>query len=131
MPDVSWGDMYNYLVNSPSEYTHDNLKAYRSLEAFNFFVYNHVRDIYYNEIAKKSLLCSITSKVQKYLFKYFYQKFILVFRRGVLLLKFFVCKETFHENNIFRSSSENVWNYIFYVKTKTVLVHINSSPYIF
>ena len=27
MPDVSWGDMYNYLVNSPIEYTHDNLKA--------------------------------------------------------------------------------------------------------
>ena len=27
MPDVSWGDMYNYLVNSPSKYTHDNLKA--------------------------------------------------------------------------------------------------------
>ena len=27
MSDVSWGDMYNYLVNSPSEYTHDNLKA--------------------------------------------------------------------------------------------------------
>ena len=45
MPDVSWGDMYNYLVNSPSEYTQDNLKAYKSLEAFNFFVYNHVQDI--------------------------------------------------------------------------------------
>ena len=27
MPDVSWGEMYNYLINSPSEYTHDNLKA--------------------------------------------------------------------------------------------------------
>ena len=27
MPDVSQGDMYNYLVNSPIEYTHDNLKA--------------------------------------------------------------------------------------------------------
>ena len=27
MPDVSWGDMYNYLVNSPSKYTHDKLKA--------------------------------------------------------------------------------------------------------
>ena len=27
MPDVSWGDMYNYLINSPSEYTHNNLKA--------------------------------------------------------------------------------------------------------
>ena len=27
MSDVSWGDMYNYLINSPSEYTHSNLKA--------------------------------------------------------------------------------------------------------
>ena len=27
MSDVSWGDMYNYLTNSPSEYTRDNLKA--------------------------------------------------------------------------------------------------------
>ena len=53
IPDISWGDMYNYQVNSPSEYTYDNVKAYRSLEAFNFFVCNHVQDIYYNEIAKK------------------------------------------------------------------------------
>ena len=29
MPDASWGDMYNYLLNPPSEYTHDNLKAYK------------------------------------------------------------------------------------------------------
>ena len=72
MPDVSWGDMYNYLVNSPSEYTHDNLKAYKSLEAFNFFVCNHVQDIYYNEIAKESEFCSIKTKVQKYLFKHVY-----------------------------------------------------------
>ena len=27
MSDISWGDIYNYLINSPSEYTHDNLKA--------------------------------------------------------------------------------------------------------
>ena len=72
MSDVSWGDMYYYLVNSPSEYTQDNLKAYKSLEAFNFFVYNYVQDIYYNEIAKKSKFCSIKTKVQKYLFIHFY-----------------------------------------------------------
>ena len=59
MPDASWGDMYNDFVNSPSEYTHDNLKAYKSLEAFNFFVCNYVQDIYYNGIAKKSEFCSI------------------------------------------------------------------------
>ena len=72
MPDVSWGDMYNYLVNSPSEYTHDNLKAYKSLEAFNFFVCNHVQDIYYNVIAKESEFCSTKTKVQKHLFKHVY-----------------------------------------------------------
>ena len=27
MLDVSWSDMYNYLVNSPSKYNHNNLKA--------------------------------------------------------------------------------------------------------
>ena len=27
MPDVSLGDMCNYLINPPSEYTHSNLKA--------------------------------------------------------------------------------------------------------
>ena len=27
IPDVSWDDMCNYLINSPSEYTHHNLKA--------------------------------------------------------------------------------------------------------
>ena len=31
MPDVSWADMYNYLVDSPSEYTHDN---HRKLSIF-------------------------------------------------------------------------------------------------
>ena len=51
MPDASWGDMYRYLTG---EYTHNNLKAYKSLEVFNFFVYNYVQDIYNNEIAKKS-----------------------------------------------------------------------------
>ena len=45
MPDVSWGDMYNYLINSPSECTHNKLKAYKPLEAFNFFVCNHVQDM--------------------------------------------------------------------------------------
>ena len=73
MPGVSWGNMYIYHVNSPNEYTYDNVKAYKSLEAFNFFMCNHVQDIYYNEIAKKSSeFCSIKTKVQKHLFKHFY-----------------------------------------------------------
>ena len=37
MPDVSWGDMYNYLVNSPSEYTHNTLKASKITGSFQLF----------------------------------------------------------------------------------------------
>ena len=62
MLDVSCGDMYNHLVNSPIEYTRDNRKAYKPLEAFNFFVSNHVQDIYNNETGKESELCSIKTK---------------------------------------------------------------------
>ena len=27
-PNVSYADIYNYLINTPSEYTHEMLKAY-------------------------------------------------------------------------------------------------------
>ena len=73
MPDVSWSDMYNYFINSPSEYTHGNPKAYKSLEAFNFFVCNYVQDIMM-KLQKNFEFCSIKTKVQKYLFKHFQDK---------------------------------------------------------
>ena len=28
LPDISWADICNYLINTPSAYTHENLKAY-------------------------------------------------------------------------------------------------------
>lgn len=46
LPDIDWPDIYNYLIDTPSEYTKDNLKAYKSLEAYNFFISGHVHDIY-------------------------------------------------------------------------------------
>ena len=73
IPDVSWGDMHNYLVNSPSEFTHDNLKTYKSLEAFNFFCVQPCSR-HYDKIAKKSEFYSIKTKVRKYLFKHFQVK---------------------------------------------------------
>ena len=29
LPDISWAVIYNYLINTPSAYTHENLKAYK------------------------------------------------------------------------------------------------------
>ena len=51
MPDVYWGDMYNYLVNNLV----NNLRQRESLQitgSFQLFMCNHVQEIYYNEIAK-------------------------------------------------------------------------------
>ena len=67
MPHIPWGDMSCYLVNLR---THDNLKAYKLLEAFSTFVYNHVQDIYDKEITKNLNFCSIKTNVQKYIFKH-------------------------------------------------------------
>ena len=50
LPDVKWADIYSYLINTPSSYKIENLKAYKSLEASNFFVSYHVHDVTYHGI---------------------------------------------------------------------------------
>ena len=64
LPDISWADICNYLVNTPSAYTHENLKAYKSLEAFNFFACNHVQDVFYHSVSKESKFCCVKTKVK-------------------------------------------------------------------
>lgn len=36
-PDVTYPDIYNYLIITPSFCTHEQLKAYRSMDGYNFF----------------------------------------------------------------------------------------------
>ena len=38
LPDVNCPDIYNYLVNTPSKYTHESPKVYKLLKAYEFFV---------------------------------------------------------------------------------------------
>ena len=37
-PSVAYADIYNYLINTVSKYTHEMLKAYKSIVSYNFFV---------------------------------------------------------------------------------------------
>ena len=37
-PEVEYLDMYNYLISTPSPYTKKEMKAYKSLEGYKYFV---------------------------------------------------------------------------------------------
>lgn len=62
LPDITWVDVHEYLIEAPSEFTKDKLKAYKSLEAYNFFISGHVQDIHYYN-TKKNGMCFIKSSV--------------------------------------------------------------------
>ena len=47
LPEISWRDVTEYLIDTPSVYTKEALKAYKSLEAYDYFVCGHVQDCFY------------------------------------------------------------------------------------
>lgn len=63
LPNIQWGDLYMYLINTPSEYTHESFKAFKSMEAYNFFVCGHVQDVFIHNVTENSEFCFLKSKV--------------------------------------------------------------------
>ncbi|XDV36015.1 hypothetical protein PO909_005869, partial [Leuciscus waleckii] len=62
VPDLQYPDIYNYLINFPSSYLGDSLKAYKSLEGYKWTQSGFVTNIQlWNLQAKKC--CIITGRV--------------------------------------------------------------------
>ena len=64
LPDITYPDIYHYLIEYSSQFSKESLKAYKSLESYNFFVSGHVQNVYYHEVEKKSKFCFIKTEVR-------------------------------------------------------------------
>lgn len=62
--DVEFGEIYCYLVDSPGQFTWETLKAYRSLEAYNFFHSGWVYTVYYSNLDCNDK-CFLKAKVNR------------------------------------------------------------------
>jgi len=62
-PDISFGDIWTYLMLTPGVYTAENMKAYKSFDGYNFFTCGKVKPVLYytNE---ESVACILRSTVQ-------------------------------------------------------------------
>ena len=62
-PDLTFGDIYTYLIDTPGIYTRESLKAYKSLEAYDFFLSGHVKPLWFHTIDEDVPFSSIKGKV--------------------------------------------------------------------
>lgn len=50
LPDITFGDIYTYLIDTPSIFTGEKLKAFKSLEAYKYYLAGHVQDVLIKKI---------------------------------------------------------------------------------
>lgn len=61
-PNIQWPNIYSYLIETPSVYTQEKLRAYKSLEAYNYVLSGHVQEVYYHDY-NNSEFCVVKAEV--------------------------------------------------------------------
>ena len=64
LPDITYPDIYHYLIEYPSLFSKESLKAYKSLESYTLFVSGHVQNVYHHKVEKKCKFCFIKMEVR-------------------------------------------------------------------
>ena len=54
-PNVEFGNIYIYLIDTKGMFTRESLKAYKSLEAYNYFYNGYVQTVYHYPISQRNL----------------------------------------------------------------------------
>ncbi|XP_069108751.1 uncharacterized protein [Argopecten irradians] len=62
-PDLTFGDIYFYLVDTPSIYTYDSMRAFKSLEAYKYVVSGHVQEIFSHHVSDDCPFIALKTKV--------------------------------------------------------------------
>ena len=62
-PKLHFPNIYMYLINTPSVFTNESLKAYKSLDAYNYVICGHVQRVLYHPITEKSDYCFLKADV--------------------------------------------------------------------
>lgn len=60
-PDIQWPDIHLFLVEKPSVYTREKLRAYKSLDAYDYVLCGHVQNLKHHIIDPE--FCVLRSKV--------------------------------------------------------------------
>lgn len=55
-PELEYGDIYGYLIDTKGIYTKETLRAYKSLDAYNYFFNGYVRTVYHLSRAGHDIL---------------------------------------------------------------------------
>ena len=57
-PDISFADIFCYLINYPSQYSQGSLKAYKSLEAYKYVISGIVFNVQVKSIGENCLVAA-------------------------------------------------------------------------
>ena len=64
-PEILWSDICDYFIDTIGMYTKDQIKAYRSLEAYCYYKRGHVYPVLYHPVSKESPVCILRTEVMK------------------------------------------------------------------